>query len=287
MDHYIRQLASPAAFEDERLAFVANAWFAAKDVIRTWDRCTVMLVDESASAGVIREVHLAHRCKTRRDRLHVQRQVKDAIATLRFDPENSPSVTLAKIEGGWFLVLYKTLCVDWVKHRFSIRSEKVPRKLLKLDQARIERRGVDKQASFDPRVWMIVVQLTAVPKSQACAVCDRSPDARKSFPYCGKCGVFKYCSKACQREHWKEGHKDMCDQYRTAEGKSFMQFRDFVAAYGRDVDPDARVLFVNAASMAREFGLVGSTAEMGPDVLEMMLKSNTFDLTQLCSKTVS
>jgi len=29
---------------------------------------------------------------------------------------------------------------------------------------------------------------------------------------CGRCGTTKYCSKECQRAHWKSGHKGECDK---------------------------------------------------------------------------
>ena len=33
---------------------------------------------------------------------------------------------------------------------------------------------------------------------------------RKEAGFCGFCGEAVYCSKACQEEHWREGHKEVC-----------------------------------------------------------------------------
>ncbi|XP_052808710.1 uncharacterized protein LOC128237331 [Mya arenaria] len=45
-----------------------------------------------------------------------------------------------------------------------------------------------------------------------------SPSCRKihadcdKFRYCGACRLARYCSEGCQKEHWKRGHKDACQQ---------------------------------------------------------------------------
>ena len=33
---------------------------------------------------------------------------------------------------------------------------------------------------------------------------------RKGAGFCGCCGGLVYCSKACQEQHWREGHKEIC-----------------------------------------------------------------------------
>ncbi|XP_046361944.1 uncharacterized protein LOC124139022 isoform X1 [Haliotis rufescens] len=35
-------------------------------------------------------------------------------------------------------------------------------------------------------------------------------EERDHFRYCGACRLSRYCSKQCQREHWKVAHKEMC-----------------------------------------------------------------------------
>jgi hypothetical protein len=44
-----------------------------------------------------------------------------------------------------------------------------------------------------------------------CAFCGKNPEAgSKKLEKCSKCQAVWYCSKECQRKHWKSGHKAMC-----------------------------------------------------------------------------
>lgn len=40
--------------------------------------------------------------------------------------------------------------------------------------------------------------------------CRKVHDECGKFRYCGACRLARYCSEACQKEHWKKGHKDAC-----------------------------------------------------------------------------
>ena len=44
------------------------------------------------------------------------------------------------------------------------------------------------------------------PSNKDCAYCETS-GAKLT---CGKCKAAHYCSQACQRQHWKNGHKEKC-----------------------------------------------------------------------------
>ena len=46
----------------------------------------------------------------------------------------------------------------------------------------------------------------ADPSKKDCAYCETS-EAKLT---CGKCKAAHYCSKACQKQHWKNGHKEEC-----------------------------------------------------------------------------
>ena len=50
----------------------------------------------------------------------------------------------------------------------------------------------------------------ANPEANVCAHClaQESPDAKLSI--CSRCGLVSYCSKDCQRAHWKANHKHHC-----------------------------------------------------------------------------
>ncbi|KAK0475667.1 hypothetical protein EDD18DRAFT_193658 [Armillaria luteobubalina] len=49
-------------------------------------------------------------------------------------------------------------------------------------------------------------------------VCDEFRDvcstcqglSERKLPYCSRCKSFQYCSRSCQRAHWKAGHKEKC-----------------------------------------------------------------------------
>jgi hypothetical protein len=54
----------------------------------------------------------------------------------------------------------------------------------------------------------LVEEDTALPQMQKkCAACGSAEEGQKC---CGKCGLVTYCSKKCQMQHWKKGHKDKC-----------------------------------------------------------------------------
>jgi hypothetical protein len=66
-----------------------------------------------------------------------------------------------------------------------------------------------------------------------CVVCGQSTDDNGKR-YCGRCKdkYTRYCSKVCQRIHWKGGHKANCvaaDATSDMEGKEYSkQFRDSI-----------------------------------------------------------
>ena len=43
-----------------------------------------------------------------------------------------------------------------------------------------------------------------------CANCDRMSEGKQNFKACARCKAFHYCSKKCQVQHWKAGHKVDC-----------------------------------------------------------------------------
>ena len=46
--------------------------------------------------------------------------------------------------------------------------------------------------------------------SDPCGACGRGPEQGETFSHCSRCKVVAYCSKACQKQHWRGGHKDTC-----------------------------------------------------------------------------
>jgi len=52
----------------------------------------------------------------------------------------------------------------------------------------------------------------ARPESKVCANCSapEGSDRASKFSACARCGLAVYCSKDCQRAHWKANHKQRC-----------------------------------------------------------------------------
>ena len=40
--------------------------------------------------------------------------------------------------------------------------------------------------------------------------CSVLVDKDGVLPHCGRCMLARYCSRQCQRDHWKQGHKEQC-----------------------------------------------------------------------------
>ncbi len=253
MESIARKLSSPGALDDA-LRSVAHRLFAAEDSV---PRHTAMLVADDFSAAAVVALHPSHRYKPgsaaeRRARACLA----DILTRLGVDPENTPAVMLARL-GRTLVVLYKTLCLDWVRHRYRLaRLEDAPGKLHRQEMRMPGAVALQGPAAV-PDNWAGLVQTTAE-THPACRACGRSPDAGK-FRACGRCGLFRYCSRECQARHWRE-HKAMCGKYRAAEGKSFAAFNAFVAAYAGPVDPDAAKRYVNGATVGRVHDFRGQPA---------------------------
>lgn len=51
-----------------------------------------------------------------------------------------------------------------------------------------------------------------------CALCGKLAKANK----CGACKKVHYCSKECQKAHWKEEHKKECEELKACDNKELM-----------------------------------------------------------------
>ena len=47
-------------------------------------------------------------------------------------------------------------------------------------------------------------------EAKTCGQCGRTQEEGEKFLVCGRCKVLAYCSKACQKQHWRGGHKVTC-----------------------------------------------------------------------------
>ncbi|CAH1262065.1 Hypp2499 [Branchiostoma lanceolatum] len=63
-------------------------------------------------------------------------------------------------------------------------------------------------AGMDPEERNEMIRREAV--HFICGYCKRVPDYLEKFGKCASCRRAHYCSKECQRKHWREGHKEEC-----------------------------------------------------------------------------
>jgi hypothetical protein len=45
---------------------------------------------------------------------------------------------------------------------------------------------------------------------KTCDYCGSAEESEHKLQACSQCRLVAYCSKACQRAHWKNGHKQAC-----------------------------------------------------------------------------
>ncbi|KAM0029669.1 putative ubiquitinyl hydrolase 1 [Helianthus debilis subsp. tardiflorus] len=55
----------------------------------------------------------------------------------------------------------------------------------------------------------------------SCAVCGSL-----TSKHCARCKAVRYCSEACQRSHWKSGHKEKCEEFRLSRNSSLQGRRN-------------------------------------------------------------
>lgn len=267
----VSSISSGCEVNDQVVQICSKAYLAAKDYVTTWGRCCVMLVDASTlRAEEVLGVHDNHGFKTRRDRRVYRQAVEENLRRQGFDPVNTPSAVLA-MEAHVYVVLYKTLCLDWISHRYSIRRSKAPRKIYRLYEDRIKAKGLSRPPTLAPQTWAAIVQLTGSLVNQACAECDEKSG---KLMYCSKCMVFKYCSRECQRAHWKGGHHASCSKYRTGENSSFAGFAAFVDDQPGEKDPLATATYINGTTMGRLNNLTAvDVVPLDEKLLGLMLRT--------------
>ena len=49
---------------------------------------------------------------------------------------------------------------------------------------------------------------------------EEATDSEKKFLCCSRCWIERYCSKPCQKMHWRDGHREACSMLRDAMKKT-------------------------------------------------------------------
>ena len=75
--------------------------------------------------------------------------------------------------------------------------------------------GLEDIAQAQKHAREILVELDASTlrmhrSGKCCAYCKNAPGAKEKFNACSNCLMYRYCSKECQKKHWKTGHKEEC-----------------------------------------------------------------------------
>ncbi|KAL3660994.1 hypothetical protein V7S43_014011 [Phytophthora oleae] len=94
------------------------------------------------------------------------------------------------------------------------------------------------------------------PRTGTCSVCQA---ADKTPSRCSQCKWSAYCSKACQRDHWRAGHRQMC-----AKLKVCQRFRDLEQQWWATRPMDELQMYVN------QFGLHPESLRFFGEVLFLL-----------------
>lgn len=129
-----------------------------------------------------------------------------------------------------------------------------------------------------------------------CDGCGETESAPNALKRCSTCKKAHYCSQACQRKHWRDGHKDICgvpssmvahtrdETAQIAEGKKSTMFDPKFIECARRIDSAHRhthIVLVGEGDMVSEPAVVDfvaaseafATGEPETDELIGLLKS--------------
>ena len=76
--------------------------------------------------------------------------------------------------------------------------------ILKLAQGGVDSDGQCKKA------MVLTEAMPRTDKTRVCCGCTRVFCRAKNMAKCGRCKISYYCSRECQKSHWKSGHKEFC-----------------------------------------------------------------------------
>lgn len=131
------------------------------------------------------------------------------------------------------LMLFEKSDVHWVAHRYGISIHRVPLKMMRLCKKYLsDNPGYNASATdsgFDWSWCLTATMLLALTmRKDECDGCGASCD---QLLKCARCGSVRYCSKACQKAHWKEEHKADCTAGGAGVTTGTSDYFDFRAKY--------------------------------------------------------
>lgn len=131
------------------------------------------------------------------------------------------------------LMLFDKVSVHWVAHRYGISIDYAPLQMVKL----VKRMHIkDPDAGYGSTPFAFgkydfgfnmyhVEMLSCTMRKDECDACGKSFGA--ALKKCAACNSVRYCSKECQKGHWKE-HKHVCaERKQSVESGSKMGVSDY------------------------------------------------------------
>jgi hypothetical protein len=85
-------------------------------------------------------------------------------------------------------------------------------------KAALEKQNLENFEKMDPESQQKLIQQLAKDASAEsitlakCSnpACEKKESTKGEFSKCSACKKSSYCSRVCQKEHWKSGHKAVC-----------------------------------------------------------------------------
>ena len=233
----ISQLLKGVEYSDENVEEFCSAGIASMyglykvmgEGLRLLDFGTVMIASEEDGKSVVLSNDLAEQVLTRVDGMFesVNRDVvaqrasdialRGADAALREMSGHSYAwrcMCRSKELGMAFVFVQKGLIAHFTSDNNVYREDALDES----DILRVMFRALRPSVRHALRVERVLCDWTIRPSADAilnalhtrvtCARCNIR--TRECFRKCGGCGSVRYCSRGCQKKHWKEEHKELC-----------------------------------------------------------------------------
>lgn len=129
---------------------------------------------------------------------HTKHNTLDIYNVAKSIAESSPQVGTVSIK----CATIKEMQI--LNEMFLANSKRIPDEFQAQLEAQLDEKLLNIPMSHTSYITPLLKPYNKAPKGN-CFMCGKSSKA-----VCAKCKVMKYCSKECQKKHWKEGHKKVC-----------------------------------------------------------------------------